>query len=197
MTEPADLELKRALIVRAALVELANPGPAGATLRTIAGTAGVSIGVIQHHFGSKARLVEEVDRCVLRFVRDAFTAPKLTPPDQFAHKVRGLLGSDHDRAVLDYLARAVVEDAPIGRVVFDTMATLGITYWDELAAAGQTPADLDTVWAGLNTLVLLFGTVLLRRHLNRSLPEPFTTNAQLDRWEHAVNGLVTRGQTAP
>jgi hypothetical protein len=48
-------------------------------------------------------------------------------------------------------------------------------------------------WAALNSLVLALGTLILRGHVERQLPEPFTTPAQLERWQESVNSLLREG----
>ncbi len=57
------------MIRDAALRRFAAHGVAGTTLRVIATDAGVSLGLVQHRFGTKERLVEAVDDYVLDVVR--------------------------------------------------------------------------------------------------------------------------------
>lgn len=47
-------------------------------MRMVAAAAGVSMGLVQHHFGSKAALIEAVDAELTAILRDA--APPTTPP---------------------------------------------------------------------------------------------------------------------
>jgi hypothetical protein len=49
-------------------------------------------------------------------------------------------------------------------------------------------------WAALNSLVLALGTRILRGHIERQLPEPFTAPTQLQRWQDSVNTLLREGQ---
>jgi AcrR family transcriptional regulator len=51
-------EARRGELVRAAVRVLAERGAAGASVRTIAAAAGVSPGLVTHHFGGVDRLVE-------------------------------------------------------------------------------------------------------------------------------------------
>ncbi|HET7074333.1 MAG TPA: TetR/AcrR family transcriptional regulator, partial [Mycobacterium sp.] len=78
--------------------------------------------------------------------------------------------------------------------VFDALVAIGLGQWQQLADSGATDADIDVVWAALNPLILTLGAIILRRHLDRHLPEPFTTRTQLQRWEKAVEQLISRGQ---
>ena len=55
-----------------------------------------------------------------------------------------------------------------------------------MSAARPAP-DLDLTWAAVNSLVLALGTFILRGHIERNLPEPLTSPAQLERWHASVN----------
>lgn len=183
---------RRAAIIQAALAVFAARGGADATFQTIAQTAGVSIGAIQHHFGSKERLIEAVDTYVLQTIGAVMSQPEPGEPAEVGQRVR-VLFKDH-LPVLDYVARQLVDDGAVGRAVFDAMAAAGVQRWEHLAESGVTPEGLDTEWAGLNPLVLVLGAIILRRHLDRRWPEGFATEGQLSRWERAMNMLISQGQ---
>ncbi|WP_286145676.1 TetR/AcrR family transcriptional regulator [Mycobacterium sp. ENV421] len=176
----------------AALEVFASRGYADATFQAIADTAGVSVGSIQHHFGSKERLIEAVDAYVLKTIGTVMSQPEPAEPAEVGQRVRALF--DAHLPVLDYVARQLVDDGPVGRAVFDAMAMAGVQRWEHLAESGATPEGLDTEWAGLNPLVLVLGAIILRRHLDRRLSEGFATANQLSRWEQAMNMLISRGQ---
>ncbi|MCV7178098.1 TetR family transcriptional regulator [Mycolicibacterium sphagni] len=183
---------RRDAIVQAALEVLAARGSADSSLQIIAKAAGVSVGLIQHYFGSKDGLIEAVDSYALRIIGTAMAEP--TPPSatesipEVGRRVTALFG-DH-LPVLDYVARQVVEGTAAGKAFFDAVASLGIQRWDDLSRGGATIDDLDTVWAGLNPLILTLGAITFRRHVDRYLPEAFTSPGQLSRWEQAVNTLI-------
>ncbi len=65
--------------------------------------------------------------------------------------------------------------------------------WSRRSERGETRPDLDLTWAAINSLVLALGTFILRAHIERQLPEPFTTPAQLERWQASVNSLLREG----
>ncbi|MGY4651339.1 hypothetical protein [Mycobacterium sp. URHB0021] len=52
------------------------------------------------------------------------------------------------------------------------------------------PDAVDVTWAALNPLLLALGAAILRRHVERQMPEPLTTPTQLQRWESSVNSLL-------
>ncbi len=50
------------------------------------------------------------------------------------------------------------------------------------------------LWGVLNPLLLRFGAIILRGHIERHLPEPLTSPTQLRRWDAAVSALLRHGQ---
>ena len=81
----------------------------------------------------------------------------------------------------------------MGTTVFDTLASFGIARWNESRERAEMRPDVDLTWAALNSLVLALGTLILRGHIERQLPEPFTTPSQLERWQDSVNALLRQG----
>ena len=197
MTADDDATLSRQdRILEAALAVLADRDPADATLQSIAEAAGVSIGLIQHHFGSKDALLAAVDTYALTAVAAAMAAPVSTSPAEAVVELGGRVNTllNERVSVLDYLARSMVAGTPSGTAFFDTLVAVITAQWQQVAEDGGGDPDLDVTWAALNPLILTVGGILLRRQIDRHLPEPLTTRGQLQRWEAAVNRLLTRGQ---
>lgn len=196
---PTDRSGSGTVIRDAALRRFAAQGVGATTLRLIASDAGVSLGLVQHRFGTKERLVEAVDQYVLDVIHDELTLE--TPADQegaseesvedTGRRVLGLI-TDHPH-VVDYIARAMVDHAPIGTRTFDALFAMGQQRWRRRAEQHRLHPDGDVTWAALNPLLLTLGAIILRHHVERQLPEPLTTPTQLQRWESSVNSLL-RGQ---
>jgi AcrR family transcriptional regulator len=179
-----------------ALPIFASRGSSATTLKMVADAAGVSIGLVQHHFGTKKGLVRAVDQRAFDVLGAAMGAPLPRPPDEAVTEVGQRVTSliaDYPAAV-DYLGRALIEGNPPGDAMFDALVRIGLGQWSELAEQQATRPDLDITWAALNPLVLVLGAVILRRHTERQLPEPFPSPRQLHRWAEAVNGLLRAGQ---
>lgn len=187
---------KQERIVEAALDVFARYGTTTSTLQMVAQAAGVSVGLVQHHFGSKDSLIEAVDAHALALIAAGMSGPLPEDPTEavleLGRRVIYLL-SEH-LAAADYLARMLVEDAPAGVAFFDATVAIVMGHWRQLDAIGATADNLDLVWAALNPIVLTMGAVIMRRHIDRHLPEPLTTPTQLRRWEESVNNLLERGQ---
>lgn len=196
--KPGDEKVEQSSAERirdAALKCFAVHGTATTSLRQIAGEAGVSIGLVQHHYGTKTRLIEVVDQHVLAVLGASLATPASPPSDsvdEFGQRVISLILQQPD--VIDYIGRTLIDGNPIGAVIFDDLVAMGEARWKQRADQHLTAPDLDHTWAALNPLILVLGAITMRTHLDRHLPEPFTSTTQLTRWQDAVNILIRDGQ---
>lgn len=180
----------------AALLGFAERGIAATSLRAIATTAGVSLGLVQHHFGTKNRLRAAVDAHVLDVVHTAvesepLPAPPADPLPELGHRITSLLGSHPE--VLRYLGRAVIDGDQIALTVLDELIALADAQWDELSSRGLLRPDTDLTWAALHSVILIIGTVLLRAPIEHRLSRPLTSADQLRRWDDAMTALLRTG----
>lgn len=179
-----------------ALAIFATRGSESTSLRTIADAAGVSTGLVQHHFGTKANLVQAVEDHVMTVLTEALAGPLVSAPDDpvadAADRVISLLSGPE--VVVDYMSRALAENTAVGARIFDTLVDICTGYWEELRQQGLTQAGLDPVWITLSPLTLVLGTFILRSHLSRYLPDALTTPEQLERWRNATERIIAGGQ---
>ncbi|TQK27249.1 TetR family transcriptional regulator [Arthrobacter sp. SLBN-53] len=183
----------------AALASFAAQGAAATTLRGVAAAAGVSLGLVQHHFATKAGLIKAVDEYVL----DVVITPMAQPIEEQTSDSISEVGRRVNRIIAEhpdvaaYLGRALVDGSALGHVVFDRLFEVGVARWQARADCGEARPDIDVVWAATNALVLALGAVSLRPHIERHLPEPFTAPSQLDRWQTSVDTLLRDGLFPP
>jgi AcrR family transcriptional regulator len=179
----------------AALTSFATHGTSATTLRAVAAAAGVSVGLVQHHFATKAGLIEAVDEYVFGVVVEAMSQPLLEPKGdsigEIGSRVTRIIAEQPD--VAGYVGRALVDGSPLGDTLFDALMTVGMARWQQRAERGEIRPDLDLTWATINGLVLALGAVSLRAHVDRHLPEPLTAPAQLERWQASVDSLIRDG----
>jgi len=162
VSSPSDLTA-RARIRDAAIELFADHGVEGATIRDIAQKAGVSSGLLRHHFGSKEGL------------RDAC--------DEFAvHELTGIGNRFIDLGALDqmtprvlllqrYVTRSVLDGSPAGQAVFDRLLEYG-EHW--LASTDLKVDDPRAFLALLSVMKmsLLTSRDLLSRVLGVDTAEP-------------------------
>ena len=177
----------RARIREAALEHFARDGYDRATIRAIAKTAGVSPGLLRHHYGSKEALREACDHYVFEMLHRAnaqvLEDPGATAQTQQASKEFGR-----------YVARSLADGSPTVGPIFDEIVTM-TEQW--LARADDsrrdTPAVDRRIRAALVTAMKI-GIPLLHEHVSRALgtdmfgPEGdrLITLALLDIYSHAL-----------
>jgi AcrR family transcriptional regulator len=163
---PEDLTT-RARIRDAALAQFAERGFNGATMKGVADAAGVSTGLVQHHFGSKEALRRACDDAVIEAFRRRLTTAvedgELGDPDFMAtlHETSAPL--------LRYVARATVDGTPAAAFVFDQLAAgaedfLTSTWPDRFEPGSQRAKDAAAVMAAMHS-----GTIVMHLHLARWL----------------------------
>jgi AcrR family transcriptional regulator len=157
----------RARIRQAAMEQIAEHGFERTTIRGIAAAAGVSPGLVRHHFGSKQELRQAIDDYVLQEVRrvndevmEASEHGDLGPSVVSRHAVLPLQG---------YLVRALMDGSDTIAVLFDQMVDLSEQWIARADENRPDPPFIDrrTRAAVLNAMAL--GVPLLREHLSRVL----------------------------
>ncbi len=152
----------RARIREAALDHFARDGYDRTTIRAIAQTAGVSPGLLRHHYGSKEDLREACDHYVFETLRrvnaEALADPGAAAQIQQTSKPFGL-----------YVARSIADRSPTAGPIFDELVTMTEAW---LARADDsrtdTPAVDRRVRAALVTAMKI-GIPLLHEHVSRAL----------------------------
>ena len=156
----------RARIRDAALQHFAEEGFTRATIRDIASTAGVSPGLVRHHFGSKDSLRDACDAYVaeaMRRVNDEGLAGSQQGDLEFAALSRQGL-----RPYQGYISRALVDGSPSAAILFDDIVTMGEQWLvrDDEKRTDPPLADRRTRAALITAMAL--GIPLLREHISRA-----------------------------
>jgi AcrR family transcriptional regulator len=185
-----------ARIRNAALEGFAKDGVPATSIRDVAKRAGVSPGLVQHYFPSKTALVEAVNAHVLALATDAFgdlskSDSSIDAVQELGDRINAFV-TDHPTTLL-YVARSTADRDNAALGIFDAFVSIAHAQWQRLAARDLLRPDIDLTWAALHTVVMVLGTVLLGDAVDRHLPEPFFTPAQLDRWNAASSALFREG----
>ncbi len=193
----------RARIREAALTLFGSAG-FGVPLRAIADAAGVSAGLVVHHFGSKERLREAVDQAVLRTFLDRFAAiPDDLPADGLALEMAGafadVLGASPQ--IRQYLRRSLDDGTPASMTIFDSLVAATERGLDRLDRAGGLRPGSDPQWRPFQVLSVILGPLLLEPVIERHVSDPYApenvrrrTAANLD---FIARGLFTQPGARP
>lgn len=192
-----------ARIRNAALEGFARDGVAATTIRDVAKAAGVSPGLVQHHFKTKADLERGVNEYVLQIAVEASegledSAAETTTEELFlamGERITELV-RDHRSALL-YVIRSAAAGEKAGLDIFDAFLALVNKHVERLGKEGTLRDDVDRLWLGLQVVILDLGTVLLGPAIDRHLPEPLMEPDQLERWRSASTELLRHGFVKP
>jgi AcrR family transcriptional regulator len=192
-----------ARIRNAALEGFARDGVAATTIRDVAKAAGVSPGLVQHHFKTKADLERAVNEYVLQVAIEASAGLEESTADATTEELFLEMGErttslvrDH-RAALLYVIRSASNGERAGLDIFDAFLALVERHVDRVAEEGALRDGVDRLWLGLQVVILDLGTVLLEPAVNRHLPDSLRTPDQLERWRKACTELLRQGFVKP
>jgi AcrR family transcriptional regulator len=190
-----------ARIRNAALEGFATKGIAATSIRDVAAAAGVSPGLVQHHFGTKAGLRKAVNEYVISLAVEAFRdlAQGDDPSQALAGMGDRVTAYVRDNATaLRYLAQALAEEDAEASKLFDALVDIALRNWlQPLAEDGALHPDTDLEWGALHVVVFNLGTVLFEKAINRHLSEPLFSAEQLQRWNAATTDIYRRGLYRP
>ncbi|HEV7933679.1 MAG TPA: TetR family transcriptional regulator [Actinomadura sp.] len=155
----------RARIRDTALRQFAELGVKGATIRGIAEAAGVSPGLVQHHFGSKEALHEACDTYAMEVIRRTSE----TPASEFADPGFLSVAMRVTMPVRRYVARAMVDGSPAAAVLFDEMVDYTEQYLKHPPAGYAAPRTSDLRAYAATMVTLTLGPLVLHEHLSRVL----------------------------
>jgi TetR/AcrR family transcriptional regulator, regulator of cefoperazone and chloramphenicol sensitivity len=152
----------RARIREAALKHFAEDGYERATIRAIAQTAGVSPGLLRHHYGSKDELRKACDDYVFEMLH-RLNAQLLDDPGSSAN-------SRHmSKRFGRYVARSLVDGSPTVGAIFDEMVTLTEQWLERADAVRSDPPTVDRRIRAALLTAMAEGIPLLHEHVSRAL----------------------------
>ena len=148
-----DSDLSARAKIREAALGLFGTSGFGVSLRTIAQAAGVSPGLVIHHFGSKDGLRAAVDESVLSVFLERFDSlPKDLPADLLSRAMANIfsdvLGPSPD--IRQYLRRCLLDETPAGTTSFDEMVVATRRGLELLERRGGIRSDADPRMAPLS-----------------------------------------------
>jgi len=156
----------KARIRDAAIACIAEEGVTAATVRKIAVAAGVSPGLVIHHYrsmdGLRAACDDHVAASIRRVKEDAMTAgPGLD--------VLAALRETRIGPVVGYLARTLVEEAPAVTRLVDDLVADAEQYLEQGVESGMLRPTGDTRGRAAVLALWSLGALVLHRHVERIL----------------------------
>lgn len=171
----ADDDLTARARIRDAAIDLFGRDGFGVGLRAIAAAAGVSLGLIRHHFGSKDGLRAACDEHVLEQVRELGEEKATAPLAAFFRNIERL---DSFEPLVRYLLQSLRQGGPFARTFLDRMSRESEQALEQGVAEGTIKASVDPAARARAIVVLSLGALLLedsltdgdgwRSHLDRN-----------------------------
>jgi AcrR family transcriptional regulator len=191
-----DSDLSARAKIREAALGLFGTSGFGVSLRTIAQAAGVSPGLVIHHFGSKDGLRAAVDESVLAVFLERFDSlPKDLPADRLSRAMADIfsdvLGPSPD--IRQYLRRCLLDETPAGTTIFDEMVAATRRGLELLERRGGIRSDADPEWRPFQVLSVVLGPLLMEPVMQRNIGEPAYAPDVVRRRTSANLDFLSRG----
>ncbi len=191
----------RAQIRDCALRLFGERGPDAVTVRDIAACAGVSPGLVLHHFGSKQGLRDAVDAHVMTLF-DEMLAGAVEDPDAFTsgepQAVKGfaeLFASQvpQDSPIPPYLRRLLLSGDPAGHTLFRQWFELSLTAMEAMEGTGnlRPTDDRDAMAAFL--MVNDLAMILLHDHIAEAIGADPLSPEGMERWASTAFNVYLNG----
>lgn len=164
----------RARIRDAAITRFAADGIAATSVRAIAAEAGVSPGLVIHHFGTKDGLRYACDEYVAGIIRSNKQEAMAQGPA--LDVTAAMRRAKQDVPLTRYLARSLADGSPHVATLIDEMVADAARYMAEGVRAGSLrPTDYPHGRAAVLTIWTL-GALVLHEHVERLLGVDLTSD---------------------
>jgi AcrR family transcriptional regulator len=194
----------RTRLIATALRLFAEKGFDSVTVRDIASASDVSVGLINHHFGSKEGLRSAVDDHFIRQFEEALNwgqkAEGERPPsaEDYAATVDEWISRHQDTwpDTANYFRRALLEESDWGYDVFARFYAIVQQSITKMDADGVLGAHVDRLWLPFLMMYLELGTLLLDPYIKRTIGK---SGFETDLWRRrhrAYTDLIRRGAVA-
>jgi AcrR family transcriptional regulator len=195
-------------LVGAALSLIGERGVRAATVRAVAERAGVTPGLVVHHFGTKQALVDEVEQVVVDRLAGALAVPgdaadAAAAAAAISEQLSRTIGTDHD--LRRYVRRAMLEASPAGEAILRRIVERTVAALRRFAGELRLPADADVDWLAMQVVAVNLAATLFEPLLGPVLGrDPFSpaevagrTEANLRFLSSALGHLHGGGSAEP
>lgn len=176
----------------------ADRGFDAVTVRDITQAAGVSVGLVNHHYGSKDELRKAVDEHVIEQFEEVLFSDDIDPGDPLGWVEDWIdKHSDEWEISVGYMRRGLIDGSEWGNTLFQRFFSIARTTVDRLDAAGSLRPDVDRLWLPFLIVYLELGTLLLAPHVEAVLGR---SGFDRDLWQRrytAYIDLINRGASPP
>lgn len=185
---------RRQLLV-AGMKLFSERGFAAVGLREIAAEAGVSLGLVRTHFGSKEGLRAAIDQHVLEEIKALYA----TVLEHSGGEALGMAVEDalewigRDRDALMYARMALMEKSPGSQALFDEILAIMRQFIDTNAARGLLQPGVDREWAAIYLVFDFIGPAIIEPFAKPALGKSMYSKSMIARRNAFMVRAFTRG----
>jgi AcrR family transcriptional regulator len=184
--------------VRTAFALFAEKGFDSVTVRDLASASSVSVGLINHHFGSKEGLREAVDEYFMAQFEDAITGaapPTSKTAEDYAVAIDHWIERHEAQwpIIVAYFRRALLEESDWGFSLFQRFYGFVQSSVLRMDADGQIGPDVDRLWLPFLMMYLELGTMIFDPYLKRVIGKSGYDRELWQRRHRAYMSLIRRG----
>jgi AcrR family transcriptional regulator len=190
VSSPPDLTA-RARIREAAITLFAERGIDGATIREIAQAAGVSSGLLRHHFGSKEGLRDACDDYVLGEL-SRIRAPLIENASNIEERYLIDALSAIPLRLQNYVVRSTMDGSPTGTALYLRMVDEGERWIDRTGLKSADPRAFSAVLAAMK-----LGMFVMREQISQAIGADTRTPAGQARMLQASVEIFTQPLVSP
>ncbi len=173
----------------------AEKGYSGTGVREIAAEAGVSIGLIRAHFGSKAGLREEIDRQVIAQIEELCSrATRHLGTEALELLVEDAVEwVERERDALLYLRTALMERTPGSQALLRELLRIMRRFVEINRDRGFLQEDVDEEWASIYLVIDFLGPAVLEPFSEKEFGTSMYHRDMVKRRSAFMNRVMTRG----
>lgn len=191
MRSTSDDSTTRARIRDAAIQLIGQQGFAATTARAVAAEAGVSAGLVIHHFGSMRELKTSCDDFILGEITRRKT--DMDESDITAALNEWYADFDAYQPWLSYLSRLFTDDSNAGIEIFDRLVEITAGMLDDGVAGKHMRPSTDAHARAVLLVTHSLGTLLLQSHIARALGSGHFSIESIGRMGNAALEIYTEG----
>ena len=192
---PAVTAPGRQQLLRAAMRLFAERGFAGVGLREIAAAAGVSLGLIRTHFGSKDGLRQAIDAYVADEIKTLYaTVLEHSGTAALDRAVEDAVDwITRDRDALMYARMALMEKTPGSQALFDELLAIMRQFVDLNARRGFLQPNVDRDWAAIYMVFDFIGPAIIEPFAKVAFGKSMYSRSMIARRNAFMKRMLTRG----
>lgn len=185
----------RRQLLRAGIKLFAEKGFAAVGLREIAAEAGVSLGLVRTHFGSKDGLRDAIDNYVLDVTKDLYSMVLEHSGEQALEMAveDALNWISRDRETLMYARMALMEKTKGSLALFDQMMAIMRQFVQYNEERGFLQPGVDHEWAAIYMLFDFIGPAIIEPFAAASFGHSMYSEDMIARRNAFMKRLFTRG----